>query len=221
MSKVIKSNDRPVILVGGGDINWPVLQDYLDRGYPVIAADGATNLLIKNNILPDLIIGDLDSIGDQMNFPQSTTVIKIDEQNSTDFEKCLYSIAAPAFVGFGFLGKRFDHSLAALHILAKYCSEKTIRLIDMLDTVFVTRGTVNLALPIGSRVSVFPLGKVTFEMSSGLEYPLDGLTMEIGQASGTSNKSTEAQVQIRPSANTEAPYAVIVSSENHAFEMKS
>ena len=76
-------------------------------------------------------------------------------------------------------------------------------------------------MPIGSRVSVFPLGKVTFEMSSGLEYPLDGLTMEIGQASGTSNKSTEAQVQIRPSANTEAPYAVIVSSENHAFEMKS
>ena len=215
MSKVIKSNDRPVILVGGGDINWPVLQDYLDRGYPVIAADGATNLLIKNNILPDLIIGDLDSIGDQMNFPQSTTVIKIDEQNSTDFEKCLYATDAPRYVGFGFLGNRLDHSLAALHVLAKYCDHKTVLLIDQIDTVLVTRRAVTLELPVDSRVSIFPLGQVHFERSTGLAYPLDNLDLEIGQRSGTSNKSVSTSVHIQPSAKSEAAYAVIVGSENH------
>jgi thiamine pyrophosphokinase len=219
MSKVKKTFDGPVILVGGGDINWPLLQDYLDQGYPVVAADGASNILIENNISPDLIIGDLDSVDDQMNIPRATTVIEIDEQDSTDFEKCLYSIVAPAFVGFGFLGKRFDHSLAALHILAKYCEDKTIRLIDMVDTVFVARNTVCLALPTGSRVSVFPLGNVTFEKSSGLEYSLDDLTMEIGHTSGTSNKSTRPEVLIRSSTASQAPYAIIVSSENHDFRL--
>jgi thiamine pyrophosphokinase len=218
MSKVKKTYNDPVILVGGGDINWPALQDYLGHGHPVIAADGGANLLIKNNITPDSVIGDLDSFGDQASFSQSTTVIRIDEQDSTDFEKCLYSIAAPAFVGFGFLGKRLDHSLAALHILAKYCDDKTIRLIDMVDTVFVTRRAVDMAMPVGSRVSIFPLGEVSFESSSGLEYPLDGLTMEIGSASGTSNKSSNPEVQIKPSLVSLAPYAIIVSSENHDFK---
>ena len=45
MTQTIFSYDTPVILLGGGDINWPVLQHYVDLGYPVVAADGAANAL--------------------------------------------------------------------------------------------------------------------------------------------------------------------------------
>ena len=215
MSNIIKTYISPIILLGAGDVNWPLLQHYADKGCPVVAADGGANLLMGKDIFPDLIIGDLDSLELSRIQNDQTTVHRIEEQDTTDFEKCLYAADAPRYVGFGFLGNRLDHSLAALHVLAKYCDHKTVLLIDQIDTVLVTRRAVTLELPVDSRVSIFPLGQVHFERSTGLAYPLDNLELEIGQRSGTSNKSVSTSVHIQPSAKSEAAYAVIVGSENH------
>ena len=44
----------------------------------------------------------------------------VGEQETTDLEKCLYSVEAPLFLGVGFLGGRVDHQLAAMNALVKY-----------------------------------------------------------------------------------------------------
>jgi thiamine pyrophosphokinase len=216
MLEEIKIYDSPVILLGGGDINWFVLQQYLDTGYPVVAADGAANDLKDTGIVPDLIIGDLDSLEDQDFWASQTQVHKVSEQDTTDFEKCLLATRAPSYLGFGFLGKRFDHSLAALHVLAKYCDHKPVLLVDMADAVLVTRKAITLTLPPGSRVSLFPLGPVEFETSSGLEYPLDDLVLEIGTRSGTSNKSIDETVHLKPRPENNSAFAIVVDAEFHS-----
>ena len=207
--------DQPVILLGGGDVNLPLLQLYVDLGWPLIAADGAANALTDTDIVPDLIIGDMDSLASADHWAGKSRLLVVKEQDTTDFEKCLYLIDAPSFVGFGFLGQRLDHSLTSLHVLAKYSAHKTVLLVDMSDAVFVTSRAVSLELPVGSRVSVFPLGPVRFEASIGLEFPLDGVHLDIGAMSGTSNRSTQASVSLRPVADNTSAFAVIVDAAHH------
>jgi thiamine pyrophosphokinase len=47
------------------------------------------------------------------------------EQDTTDFEKCLYSVAAPLLLGVGFLGGRADHHLAAMNVLVRYADRRS------------------------------------------------------------------------------------------------
>ncbi|MBA2628482.1 MAG: hypothetical protein H0U78_00400 [Rickettsiaceae bacterium] len=55
---------------------------------PIIAADGAANLLLKNGIIPEVIIGDLDSI-DKEQFKQINLVHE-PKQASSDFQKSIH-----------------------------------------------------------------------------------------------------------------------------------
>ena len=56
--------------------------------------------------------------------------MQIGEQETTDFEKSLYSTRAPVTVALGMTGRRFDHTLAALDAVAKYAAKRKIVLVD-------------------------------------------------------------------------------------------
>ena len=71
---------------------------------------------------------------------------------------------------------------------------------------------VDLALPVGTRVSVYPLTTVGFESSEGLQYSLNGLTLQSGHFIGTSNISSEPNVQIAPVDN-KGEFAVLLPVE--------
>jgi len=207
--------ETPVILMGGGHVEEGHFADLLARGYPVIAADGAADRFRDTDIMPHAIIGDMDSVSDIAHWQQKTKVIALQEQDSTDFEKCLYSTDAPLYYGLGLLGRRFDHSLAAMHVLAKYADDKNVLLLDETDLIFATTGTVKLNLNAGDRLSVFPFSPVTFDFSTGLKYPLDGLTMEQGRAIGTSNQAIGGQVEIAPVQGNESVFAVMTEVANY------
>ena len=192
---------------------WESLDPLLQKGYPVIAVDGGANPLMAKGIVPDLVIGDLDSVSTTISFPEKTKIIEISEQQTTDFEKALYSINASLFICFGFWGSRLDHSLAALHMLTKYRSQKRVLLIDECDLLFIPQGPFSLALQVQTRISIIPLEAVTFENSQGLKYPLDGLTLETGISIGVSNQTTDDPVLITPTPADADNYAVILPNQ--------
>ena len=201
--------DSPVILVGGGDVNWKKLDYVVDLGHPIVAVDSGAVALRTAGILPDLIIGDMDSVSDDGSWPATTEIIEISEQDTTDFEKCLYTVPAPLYLAFGFLGKRLDHSLATLHCLIKYRTRRSVVLIDSVDLMFIPTVPLAIVLPLNSRLSINPVAPVSFVESTGLKYPLDGLTMETGVAIGTSNTVTDARVTISPEEPQRGNYMVI------------
>jgi len=206
---------QPLLLVGGGDVNWPVLLSLLDKGLPLVAVDGGANNLVDHGITPDLIIGDLDSINIKTQREHRSRLMEISEQLSTDFEKSLYATEAPLYLAFGFLGRRFDHSLAALHSLVKYRAQKRIVLVDQEDMVWVppVADVFEIRLPHGTRFSIYPMEPVTFETSQGLEYPLDGLSLKQGVAIGTSNRVNGEDVRIRVATTDVGAWAVIVPND--------
>ncbi len=207
--------EKPLLLVGGGDVNWPVLLSLIDKGHPLVAADGGANALADYGVTPDMIIGDLDSIDLKTRQDNHAHLLEISEQQTTDFEKTLYATDAPLYLAFGFLGRRYDHCLAALHSLVKYREQKQIILVDLVDMIWTPPSTekFEIDLPLGTRFSIYPLEPVTFETSQGLEYPLDGLSLKQGVAIGTSNRVTGETVRIRQTDSENGAWAVIIPND--------
>ncbi|WP_193221934.1 thiamine diphosphokinase [Amylibacter sp. SFDW26] len=178
------------MLIGGGFWDSEAAQFIVDSVSAVICADSGGSAAIDAGITPDMIIGDMDSFTGQFD----GTVIHLSEQDSTDFEKCLYSVKAPFYIGYGFLGGRLDHELAALSILTRY-PEKTVVLIGEKDICFRCPDEITMNIEKGARFSVFPMGDVEMK-STGLEWPLDGLKMSPKTQIATSNRVSDDQVTL-------------------------
>lgn len=198
---------HPVILSGPGDLDFGQLEKLAEQGFTVIAADGGANALLGRGIVPNAIIGDFDSVDEVACQGKGIKLVRLNEQNSTDFEKCLYSIKAPLFLALGFTGGRFDHTLAALHVMMKYRADKPVILLSGSDISFVQCGEAKFKSRIKQTISIFPLEAISFERSRGLEYALDGLTFELGSHIGISNRAIAENIQILPAHNClKTPY---------------
>lgn len=195
---VLITDDAAVVLVGSGAVAAPALRRLAGLG-PLVAADGGADRAAGLGLRPQLILGDMDSIADPDRFPDSR-IVPMADQDSTDLEKALAAVRAPLVLGFGFLGRRFDHSLAALHALARARTGGAVLLVGKHDVVGFSRQKLDLQLAAGSRFSVWPLTEQRFVSSDGLVWPLDGLVLRPGSRVGTSNRVADAaagQVAVR------------------------
>ena len=209
----IKKNDSlkfdvPTVLFGASPIGPSVLRlAQRFKSWPVLAADGGLNAAINAGLLPQIVIGDMDSLTDLDQLSVSIRQIRLSGQDDTDFEKCLRLIEAPLIVGVGFLDGRFDHSLAALDAMARLDHDRPVLLAGSYDVVLRLRGDIKLLIDRGSRVSIWPLGCQHFIRSEGLDWPLDNLTMQVGHRTGTSNRTNAKTISI--TAGKGDGYAVI------------
>lgn len=202
--------DGILVIVGGGAVDEAVLRTLVEDGASVIAADGGADGCARAGIVPEAILGDMDSLENQDDWVTKTRIIEINEQLTTDFEKCLYSSDAPVTIALGMTGKRFDHTLAALDCVTRFARKRHIILVDEKDIALAVSGEFTFPIEVGDRVSVHPLGKVSFARSTGLEYPLDGLTLEQGVRTGTSNMATNSIVSIEPQPGEEMAWLLLV-----------
>lgn len=150
----------------------------------LVAADGGADALLAAGLVPDLVVGDLDSISAQARAAFADRILHVVEQDSTDFEKALRASPAPLTIAVGFLGARIDHALACLSALAR--DGAPCILLSEADCVFMAVAELRLDLTPGTRVSFWPMGPVTGR-SSGLRWPIDGIAMAPAGRVGTSN----------------------------------
>jgi thiamine pyrophosphokinase len=201
--------DCPVLLAGPADVDFALLEKFRHRKFPLIAVDGGANRLLARGIKPDAIIGDMDSLDKSGKLDSGIKLIELSEQESTDFEKSLYTIDAPLFLALGFTGNRLDHTLATLHAMVEYHGSKKIYLLGKKDISFVQSGNFKLAAIPGQALSIFPFGPIRFSSSAGLVFPLNGLELAIGTKIGTSNCANAASVLIEPTpACQNTPYLI-------------
>ncbi len=185
----------PVLLLGGGWCPVEEVRALAQRCAALVAADGGSDRALAAGLVPDAVIGDMDSLS-----PEARSRIPADrqhpvaEQDSTDFQKCLQRLRAPLILGLGFLGKRLDHELAAMWALAQHADTDCI-LIGKADIVLALPPYLALSVPPGSRVSLFPMARCTGR-STGLAWPIDGLTMAPDARIGTSNRADAARIEL-------------------------
>ena len=185
---IVRSNE-PITLLGAGSSQREDVALAMVRAPTLVAADGGAARALAFGYVPDAVIGDLDSLTPEVveQVPRDR-VHKIPEQETTDFDKCLRSVAAPLVLGVGLLGGRVDHQLAAMNVLVRRAEVACI-LLGASDIVFAAPPEMVLDLSPGVRVSLFPMAPVEGR-STGLHWPIDGIPFSPGGRVGTSNVAT-------------------------------
>ena len=196
MSELKNTKPNIVTLLGGGPINYEQLQRIMCIAPNLIAADGGADYAHVHEIPVTQIVGDFDSITTlQIWQEKGVNLVQLHEQESTDFEKCLYTVQADVYLGLGFLGGRLDHTLACLRSLVAY-PEKKVFLIGEEDFTILCPERFSLEMEAGDPVSLFPMGEVSGLGSTGLKWSLKGLEFSPSGQIGTSNEALGGKVKI-------------------------
>ncbi|MCU7490001.1 MAG: thiamine diphosphokinase [Bacteroidota bacterium] len=173
------------------------------EGYStIICADGGANSAKRLNIIPDFIIGDLDSIHpDTMKFYESKAVIKrVKSQDDTDVEKCLKFAIKNGFsecVLTGVIGDRLDHSFSNLGIVLRYSKLISLKVISERSFLTVHKGNFCLKAIPGETISIYAFDRKTKISSTGLKYELLNATLPYGLRESTSNEAVSEEVHLK------------------------
>lgn len=192
---MIVQSGAGITLVGGGPVSKAGLARACRFAPRLVAADGGAERLLRLGAEPEAVIGDFDSISAAAQQRLAGRLFPIREQETTDFDKALRSISAPFVLGLGFAGARLDHALAVLTTLARY-PERRCLILGARDVTFLAPRELTLHLPVGSRLSLWPLAPVTGQ-SSGLRWEIDGLAFAPDGMIGTSNEVAAPAVTLR------------------------
>lgn len=174
-----------------------------ETGDFVIAADGGLRALEALGIKPDLLIGDLDSLGDHP-LPEGVPLEKHPvEKDDTDTGIALaqgYAMGYRTFVLCGCAGGRIDHLIANFQSMCRYSKlGASVRLIaPEYDAYALSNGCLSLPQrPAGTTVSIFCHGSQAEGVSiRGLYYPLDEYTLTSDHPLGVSNQHTQEEAEV-------------------------
>lgn len=156
----------------------------------VIAADGGLAHLLRWNIRPDLIVGDMDSC--PLPLPQGIPRVTFPpEKDDTDMALALGEGIARGYRSFvltGAGGGRPDHTMANVQLLVR--AAKAGYYARLLESTFCTAALTGNTLHLEGRgtVSVFAYGETTHNVTiTGMKYPLTHATLQGDTPLGVSN----------------------------------
>lgn len=163
----------------------------------IICADGGANHTFKMGITPKYIIGDLDSVEDEIvdYYREKGVEFKKfpEKKNETDSELCIIladMLGADKVDLYAALGGRIDHTLANVKLL-EYMRKKDIesRIITEDEILYLVHNEkVTIKGNKGDTISVIPIkGDAKGITLYNLEYPLHNFTMDYSQPRGVSN----------------------------------
>ena len=189
--------DRPPVLlppcyiVGAGEFSGRFL---LSGDEYVIAADAGYAVLMGNGIMPDLVVGDFDSLGIVPEHPN--LVSSPGEKDDTDMLIAVREGLARGYKSFiidGALGGRLDHTLANIQILKMLAQNSAYGVLlghDICVTA-IANGTVSFAPAASGVISVFACGdKAEGVTLTGLKYNLSNAALTDCYPIGVSNEFT-------------------------------
>ena len=196
MNSPIVQSTHGVTLAGGGPFSARDLRLALARAPLAVAADSGADRLLRLGVVPEAVIGDMDSISDaaRAEIPVARQHL-VAEQVTTDFDKALRLIEAPLVLALGFAGARLDHGLAAFSTLIARADRRCI-LIGPQDLAFAAPPRLELSLQPGEPLSLFPMAPVTGR-SEGLEWPIAGIDFAPDGMIGTSNRVVARRVVLQ------------------------
>lgn len=177
-------------------------------GLPIIAADGAADTILNGHGLqPDYVIGDMDSISPGTY--GKCRVIRIDDQDTTDFDKAIAFAKEnnlfPAIIT-GLEGGFLDRTLNNFMTFAALAEDNPLYLSDETVGFCINGDTRTLHLPIGTKLSIFGTPSATVT-TRGLKWDLDNKAFSFFAYNSCSNRATTAAVDI--SANNGRVFVLI------------
>ncbi len=201
------------LIISGGSIHDGFALDFIEKKQPdyIIAADRGLEFCSRNDVQPDCIVGDFDSIDPEViRHCREETEIPIHtfrpEKDMTDTDiavKQAEAAGAGEIYFLGCTGSRLDHVLSCIYNLS-LLREKGIQgwIADSSNLITMPLGNsweITEENQFGKYISLFPFrDQVEGLTLTGMKYPLKDATLVLGDGGlGVSNERAESSAMIR------------------------
>ncbi len=194
----VRRMQRRCWIVGAGD--W-CAQGWAPRGGDlVIAADGGQAPLLQIHTLPDVVVGDFDSLREA---PHGGEIVRLPaEKDDTDMVAALRLGLERGYRDFrlyGAAGGRIDHTIAnlqALNFLARH-GARGVLVERRYNLMSIVNGEVRFRAESAGMLSVFAqCGEARGVYLEGLKYEQHGFTLRDDYPMGVSNEFTGAPARV-------------------------
>lgn len=168
--------------------------------YDIYCADGGANHAYSLGVIPELILGDLDSITEEAVSHYKKLGVKFEKfpvsKDFTDGELILEKVTTEykEVLILGGLGGRTDHFLTNLNLLEKY---QNITYEDENEIIFWVKKEMEICGQRGKTISFIPLTPIDSLILKGFTYPLDRVDIPRSSSLCMSNIIEEESVRIK------------------------
>jgi thiamine pyrophosphokinase len=148
---------------------------YLESADVIVCCDGSSESLINSGKIPDAIVGDMDSLSDELRNRFSDRIYVEDNQETNDLTKAVEWCHASGYDDItilGATGKREDHTIGNISLLAEYSRFVVVKMVTDTGIFLPFHMSCKIETNPGYQVSIFSINPETEITSSGLRYPL-------------------------------------------------
>lgn len=187
---------RCIVFANGEITDYRRIESILRPDDYIVCADGGLKHLIAMDRLPNVLVGDLDSVHEehmQLVVKNNVKVLKFpSHKDETDTEIAIMTAVKKKpdeILLIGVTGGRLDHTLGNIGLL-KELYDKGIRaqIVSEYNIIYITNDVLEITGQRGDLLSVLPISEhvkgITLE---GLEYPLTDRDLHFGAPIGISN----------------------------------
>lgn len=143
----------------------------------IVCCDGSVQKLIDFGMEPHAIAGDIDSLSDELAGRYADRIFRTTEQETNDLTKAVNWCTDRGFNDIaitGATGKREDHTIGNISLLAEYCRRANVIMITDTGIFRVYYRSFSAATFPGQQISIMSIDNNTAITSAGLKYPLRG-----------------------------------------------
>ncbi len=186
---------KKAVIVCNGSVNTKFLYSFISENDFLIAADGGANKLMKTKFIPDLIIGDMDSITkNALKKYRKTKMIKFPkEKDKIDLELAIDYCVEKKFkeiIILGAIGTRADMTLTNIFLLTQIPKNINAKIIHENQEIYLIHKKKFSVKGIpGEKISLFGIkGKIKGLTLKGFKYELKNYNLRFGLGIGLSNE---------------------------------
>ena len=171
-----KSRSESTVVLADG--NFPFHQiplRYLKEADHIICCDGSAQNLVEAGFIPEAIVGDLDSLGEDIASEYRDRLFIDSEQENNDLTKAVHWCIGMGYrdiIILGATGKREDHTIGNISLLAEYVREVKVKMVTDTGIMIPCLGDSVFPSSRGQQVSIFSIDTETEITTAGLKYPL-------------------------------------------------
>ena len=174
-------NELTVILADGDFPKEEQPLSVLRSAARIVCCDGSAASLAGFGLEPTVVIGDLDSLPAEFKTRFADRLIHVREQETNDLTKAFTYCREQGWDNIAILGatgKREDHTLGNLSLLADYSElVPNLKFITNYGMFFIAQKSGDFPAIPGQQISIIALQTGTPVTSSGLKYPMDKLVL--------------------------------------------
>jgi thiamine pyrophosphokinase len=188
-----------VILANGDFPTHPAVVQALRSAKTVVCCDGAVENLLQHGLEPSYIVGDLDSISPALKERFADRLHQEVEQEHNDLTKSVIFCKSNNYKNItilGATGKREDHTLGNISLLADYADEVNVQMITDYGVMNAISQSTVFESYAGQQVSLFRMSEKVSVTLENLQYPLQNSPL-IALWMGTLNKSLGASFTVK------------------------